>query len=111
MGITSCSSTWIIVVLISQNWAKLQSPKYSKIITKSFERIDENLEKGANILIHCVGGLGRTGLVSACYLIHQGMSAQDAIDEVRSVRSKRAIESESQELFVYKYKKMQTPMN
>ena len=73
--------------------------------------IDENLEKGANILIHCVGGLGRTGLVSACYLVNQGMSAQDAIDEIRSVRSKRAIESESQELFVYKYKKMQTPIN
>jgi len=69
--------------------------------------IDKNLEQGAKIMIHCVGGLGRTGLVSACYLVNQGMAAQDAIDEIRSVRSKRAIESESQELFIYKYEKLQ----
>ncbi len=67
--------------------------------------IGEELNDGANIMIHCVGGLGRTGIVAASFLIQQGLSSQAAIDEVRSTRSKRSIESEVQELFVYKYKK------
>ena len=67
--------------------------------------IGEELKDGANIMIHCVGGLGRTGIVAASFLIQQGLSSQAAINEVRSTRSKRSIESEVQELFVYKYKK------
>ena len=29
--------------------------------------------------IHCTAGLGRTGVMVACYLIQQGMSAKNAI--------------------------------
>ncbi len=65
--------------------------------------LGDNLKIGANIMMHCVGGLGRTGLVAACYLTRQGITAHDAIMEVRRVRSERAIESDIQELFVYKY--------
>lgn len=53
------------------------------------------------ILIHCVGGLGRTGVVAACYLIkYDSYSTIKAIEHVRQVRSKRAIESKLQEEFV-----------
>jgi protein-tyrosine phosphatase/nicotinamidase-related amidase len=62
--------------------------------------IDDQLADGANVLIHCVGGLGRSGLVSACYLKSKGLSAADAIAEVRRTRSPRAIETEGQEMFV-----------
>ena len=65
--------------------------------------MDSELEKEANILVHCVGGLGRTGLIAACYLVSQGITAQNAIQEIRKVRSKRAIESESQENFIYAF--------
>jgi len=65
--------------------------------------INEELKKSANIMIHCVGGLGRTGLISACYLINQGMTAKEAIGEIRTVRSERAIESEKQEKFIFEY--------
>lgn len=63
------------------------------------------LKEGANIMVHCVGGLGRTGIVAASFLIQQGLSSQAAIDEVRKIRSKRCIESDVQELFIYKYQK------
>lgn len=65
--------------------------------------METNLNNSANIMIHCVGGLGRTGLVSASYLINQGLSAQDAINEIRSIRTKRAIESKKQEEFVSQF--------
>ena len=65
--------------------------------------MDERLQDGGNIMLHCVGGLGRSGLVAACYLISKGHSAEMAISEVRRARSPRAIESTVQEEFVYKF--------
>ncbi len=62
--------------------------------------IETNLSKGANILLHCVGGLGRSGLVAASYLKYKGMEANDAIFSVREARSKRALETLRQEDFV-----------
>jgi protein-tyrosine phosphatase/nicotinamidase-related amidase len=57
------------------------------------------------VLIHCVGGLGRTGLLAACYLKdYYKVSGKDAILKVRESRSVRAIESDAQEKFVEEYK-------
>ncbi len=36
--------------------------------------------------VHCTAGLGRTGVILACYLIVQGMSAKNAIARVRRLR-------------------------
>jgi protein-tyrosine phosphatase len=57
-------------------------------------------EEGENVLVHCVGGLGRSGLVAGCYLRAAGLDGQAAIDAVRRARSPRAIESTEQEDFV-----------
>jgi protein-tyrosine phosphatase len=65
--------------------------------------LGENTAAGARVLIHCVGGLGRSGLVAACYLMEQGLAAEAAITAVRQARSPRAIESEAQEAFVRAY--------
>jgi protein-tyrosine phosphatase/nicotinamidase-related amidase len=55
------------------------------------------------VMLHCVGGLGRSGLVAACYLKKLGMESSQAIDLVRKSRSIRAIESAQQEQFVQDY--------
>ncbi len=62
-------------------------------------RIREQLRSGRNILIHCRGGLGRTGLVAAKLLIELGWGVEDAISTVRDVRP-GAIENQPQELYV-----------
>ncbi len=62
--------------------------------------LTDNLAEGANIMVHCVGGLGRSGLVAACYLISKGLNAEAAIEEIRRVRSPRAVESAVQEAFI-----------
>jgi len=62
--------------------------------------LTETLDGGASVLIHCVGGLGRSGIVAACYLVAAGLSAEDAIAEVRRTRSPFAIETAEQEEFV-----------
>ncbi len=62
------------------------------------------IEAGGRVLVHCVGGLGRSGTAAACLLVEQGMDAEAAIAAVRRARSPRAIESEVQERFVRQYR-------
>jgi protein-tyrosine phosphatase/nicotinamidase-related amidase len=65
--------------------------------------IDAKLSLNKKVLIHCIGGLGRSGLVAACYLKHVGYNSDDAIKIVRNTRSIRAIETKIQEKFIYNY--------
>lgn len=65
--------------------------------------IDARLEAGERVVLHCVGGLGRSGMVAACYLKSRGLETAKAIEIVRAARSARAIESAPQEAFVSKF--------
>ncbi|MCB1159242.1 MAG: isochorismatase family protein, partial [Leptospiraceae bacterium] len=48
--------------------------------------MQEKLKKGEKILVHCVGGLGRTGTIVACYLIKFfSLSVEEAVKRVREV--------------------------
>jgi protein-tyrosine phosphatase/nicotinamidase-related amidase len=69
-------------------------------ITNLVNWLDQNLSSGAKVLIHCVGGLGRSGMVAASYLKYKGMKSDDAILAVRTARSHRALETSTQEEFV-----------
>lgn len=62
--------------------------------------LTERLDAGQKVLVHCVGGLGRAGTVSACFLRAQGFDSEHAIAIVRAARSLRAIETEVQEHFI-----------
>ncbi len=44
------------------------------------------LRNGQNIVVHCRGGVGRTGLMAACLLIELGLTAREAIGTVRNAR-------------------------
>jgi len=65
--------------------------------------IAEWLEQGSTIVVHCVGGLGRTGTLAACLAVRRGMTADDAIAAVRKGRGPRAIESPAQVRFVHEF--------
>jgi atypical dual specificity phosphatase len=42
--------------------------------------------RGCMVLVHCGAGLGRSGTVAACYLVHTGMEPRPAIERVRELR-------------------------
>ena len=65
--------------------------------------LDTQLSTGHRVVVHCVGGLGRSGTLAACHLKSRGLSVEDAMTEVRRARSPRAIESEAQELFILEF--------
>jgi len=65
--------------------------------------IDEHLASDHNVLVHCVGGLGRAGTVAGCWLRTKGVDGENAIQIVRDFRSPRAIETAHQEQTVISY--------
>jgi atypical dual specificity phosphatase len=54
------------------------------------------------VTVHCLAGRGRTGTMLGCFLVRQGMTANEAIDKVRSLRP-GAIENFEQETAVYHF--------
>jgi protein-tyrosine phosphatase/nicotinamidase-related amidase/aminoglycoside phosphotransferase (APT) family kinase protein len=60
----------------------------------------EGTEQGESVVVTCMGGLGRSGTVAACFLVAGGMSAEAAIAAVRTARGPRALETITQEDFV-----------
>lgn len=62
----------------------------------------ERLRRGEKILLHCVGGLGRTGMIAARLLCELGSTPKDAIHNVRLAR-RGTIQSGAQEAYVFQH--------
>lgn len=83
-------------------WRHLPIADFS-VPTETFEQqwmtegqeIRALLRSGADVLVHCKGGLGRAGMIAARLLVELGMEPEAAIRAVRSAR-KGAIETSSQ---------------
>lgn len=67
-----------------------QSPAqdFDEAWLRDWPGIEEMLEQGAALAIHCKGGSGRTGLIAARILIARGMAADEASDAVQQLRPK-----------------------
>ena len=65
--------------------------------------LDAAFAAGGRVVVHCVAGLGRSGMIAASYLARGGMNPEAAIALVRERRSPRAVETAAQEEFVHRY--------
>jgi len=70
-------------------------------MTAILDTIDAALAAGHGLYLHCWGGSGRTGTVVGCYLARQGMSGEDALEEIGRLRQgvsslRRSPETETQ---------------
>lgn len=66
----------------------------SDSLGQGFEQVEElaadvadRLSRGQTVLVHCQAGLNRSGLLSACALMHRGYGPVEAIELLRSKRS------------------------
>lgn len=84
--------------------------------TQQFERdwiqagadLRTHLAAGRNVLLHCRGGLGRSGTIAARLLVELGVPAETAIAQVRKARP-GAIETGAQEAHVRQVAMPQRP--
>jgi len=57
----------------------LPTPEFMESI---LNMIDNSLQAGRKIYLHCWGGIGRTGTTVGCYLVRHGMSGDDALRQL-----------------------------
>src|SRR5512138_1096955 len=57
----------------------LPTPEQMNVL---LETIEEELHSGRKIYLHCWGGIGRTGTTVGCYLVRQGMTGADALEQL-----------------------------
>jgi len=67
-----------------------------------------SLIAGERVALHCLAGLGRTGMIAARLLVEMGMAPELAVVEVRKVRP-RAIQTDEQEKYVYRFGRKSRP--
>ena len=65
-----------------QDWGTPSAELMSTIL----DDIDAAVEVDKLVYVHCMAGLGRTGVVVGCYLVRHGMSGQEALDEIPRLR-------------------------
>ncbi len=83
------------------------------------DTIDQTLAKGDRIYLHCIGGIGRTGMVVGCYLVRHGRSGTEAVQQIhdywRSEPARRYIpmspETPAQVQFVLNWREHESTSN
>ncbi len=58
------------------------------------------ITQGAHIVIHCRGGIGRSGLAASSVLLHAGFQADNAMETVSAARGETTPETHDQIAFI-----------
>lgn len=83
-------------------WKDLKVPGFD-LALNVVQVISYTLSQGKKVAIHCHAGLGRTGLIIACYLVFSKLfTASEAIKQVRMHRN-MSIQTSRQAGFVWKF--------
>ena len=62
----------------------------NKVIIEVIKIINNHLKNNGNVVVHCLAGRQRSAAVVACYLIkYHDMTEYQAIDYIKSIKSKK----------------------
>ncbi|ORC88435.1 putative phosphatase [Trypanosoma theileri] len=85
-------------------WPDMTAPQQD-IVLRSVQVMDFHVKNSGKVLVHCHAGLGRTGLMIACYLVYsQHMPSAEVIRLVRQERP-GAIQTSRQAQFIHDFER------
>ena len=67
-------------------------PRRAAEMAAILDAIDDALDEGRTVYVHCWGGIGRTGTVVGCWLVRHGLTGQGALDQIADVVAARGEE-------------------
>jgi protein-tyrosine phosphatase len=76
-----------------------RAPRRDQQFVDFVEVVASQLQAGERMMLHCAGGIGRTGTVGSCILIALGLAADEALAGVR--KSRAWPENKAQNEFVH----------
>lgn len=65
---------------------KDQNITTSDEIAKCISFINESIESDNKVYIHCLRGLGRTGMIVGCFLVDKGLTGKEALKKITYLR-------------------------
>jgi hypothetical protein len=72
-----------------------------EVMTEILDALDEALDDGRTVYLHCFGGVGRTGTVVGCHLVRTGRTGEDALADIVAWRGDHwSPQTEAQKAFV-----------
>lgn len=82
------------LLVFHEPMADMEAPALEQL-HRCVSAIERAREQGMGVAVHCGAGLGRTGVVLACYFVSRGLTAQNAIARIRRLRA-GSIETDEQ---------------
>ena len=64
------------------------------------DTIDDELERGGIVYVHCWAGCGRTGVVVGCWLVRHGLDPHEALERIAETRGRGCPQTLEQRLLV-----------
>jgi protein-tyrosine phosphatase len=80
-----------------------QVPATLSSATELVNQIDNFLQQGRTVAIHCRAGIGRSGVIAACVLLKQGYSPDLAFEIISKTRGVEVPDTDAQKAWVVSY--------
>jgi protein-tyrosine phosphatase len=88
-------------------------PDSTDVTAAILDAIDHHIRQGEMVYLHCLGGIGRTGVIVGCWLARHGFPGQAALARLRELWKhcpksiyRLSPETEEQEQYIVNWKEM-----
>lgn len=78
-------------------------PESAQAVQKLVELVSVRLTEGKSVAIHCRMGIGRSGMIAACILAHQGLEVMKAFEAIGQARGVKVPDTAEQRAWVERF--------